>query len=82
MLVLWPDGKCSFCLCQFCTAGGGVQNQRRCSSQEVVPDFVSLNWDAMRSSVVTSKKLSQYQGQMEVLMNKSHNPKAKTVRTP
>lgn len=60
----------------------GVQIQRPRSSQALVPDFVSLNRDAVRSGAVTSKKLTQYRAQVGVAMNQSHTPKPKAARAP
>ncbi|KAM8761400.1 cilia- and flagella-associated protein 77 [Acanthopagrus schlegelii] len=40
-----------------------VQSRRGDSAQSVPPDFVSLNRDAVRSGLVTSKELSQYRAQ-------------------
>uniref|UniRef100_A0A8P4KGI1 Uncharacterized protein n=1 Tax=Dicentrarchus labrax TaxID=13489 RepID=A0A8P4KGI1_DICLA len=40
-----------------------VQSRRGDSARPLAPDFVSLNRDAVRSGLVTSKELSQYRAQ-------------------
>ncbi|XP_068166690.1 cilia- and flagella-associated protein 77 [Antennarius striatus] len=40
-----------------------VQSQREASAQPVRPDFVSLNREAVRSGLVTSREMSQYRAQ-------------------
>ncbi|KAK1893294.1 Cilia- and flagella-associated protein 77 [Dissostichus eleginoides] len=43
-------------------------------SQPLPPDFLSLNRDAVRSGIVTSKELSQYRAQMGGAYSQSHAP--------
>ncbi|XP_010779290.1 cilia- and flagella-associated protein 77, partial [Notothenia coriiceps] len=43
-------------------------------SQPLPPDFLSLNRDAVRSGIVTSKELSQYRAQMGGAYSQGHDP--------
>ncbi|XP_033989635.1 cilia- and flagella-associated protein 77 isoform X1 [Trematomus bernacchii] len=43
-------------------------------SQPLPPDFLSLNRDAVRSGIVTSKELSQYRAQMGGAYSQGHAP--------
>lgn len=60
----------------------GVQDQRpRSRSRALVPDFVSLNQEAVRSGAVTSKQLTQFRARVGVARNQSHTPNSKAART-
>ncbi|CAJ1069552.1 cilia- and flagella-associated protein 77 isoform X2 [Xyrichtys novacula] len=56
-----------------------VQPSREDSAphRTLVPHFVSLNRDAVKSGVVTSKELSQYRAQRAEAMSQSHAPRKK-----
>lgn len=58
----------------------GVQDQRPRSSRALVPDFVSLNQEAVRSGAVTSKQLTQFRARVGVAKNQNHTPKSKAAR--
>lgn len=59
-----------------------VQTQRARSPQALVPDFVSLNRDALTTGAVTPKKLSQFRAQVGVATKQSHTPKIKAAMVP
>ncbi|XP_027140105.1 cilia- and flagella-associated protein 77 [Larimichthys crocea] len=57
-----------------------VQTRRGDSARPVAPDFVSLNRDAVKSGLVTSKELSQYRAQRGGA--RARNPAPKQQRAP
>ncbi|KAM7017685.1 cilia- and flagella-associated protein 77 [Tautogolabrus adspersus] len=65
-------------------SGWRVQPSRGDSAphQTVIPDFVSLNRDAVKSGLVTSKELSQYRAQRGVANNALKPKESLTSRCP
>uniref|UniRef100_UPI0037E8416E cilia- and flagella-associated protein 77 n=1 Tax=Semicossyphus pulcher TaxID=241346 RepID=UPI0037E8416E len=63
-------------------SGWRVQPSRGDSAphQPVVPDFVSLNREAVKSGLVTSKELSQYRAQRGGARSQNHAPKQREGR--
>nr|XP_046242435.1 cilia- and flagella-associated protein 77 [Scatophagus argus] len=59
----------------------GVQPRRADSARPVALDFVSLNRDAVKSGVVTSKELSQYRAQVGRTRSQNPAPKQQRGRT-
>ncbi|XP_068617050.1 cilia- and flagella-associated protein 77 [Brachionichthys hirsutus] len=59
-----------------------VQSKRDASAGRVPPDFVSLNRDAVRSGLVTSKDMSQYRAQRGGAGTLQNTPNPRRTRAP